>query len=153
MSNEGNNPIRLYESQERFLLPLNVAKRSYIFKNKDESVLTIEERFGVQLQLPALQWIPSVNENVTKRNYTFKNKDETVLTIEERFRVQLQLPALQRMPSANENVAKRRYTFKKRWNCTYDWRAFSTIATFGFSVTCFLRKEMQVKTNLSVFES
>lgn len=73
------------------LLPLNVPKRSYIFKNKDESVFTIEERFRVQLQLPALRWIPSVNENVTKRNYTFKNKDETVLTIEERFRVLLQL--------------------------------------------------------------
>ena len=117
MSNEGQNPIRLYESQERLPSAIeSVAKRShYIFKNKDESGLTIEERFRVHwLQLPALQWMPSANENVTKRNYTFKNKDETVLTIEERFRVQLQLPALQWMPSANENVAKRRYTIKKK---------------------------------------
>ena len=80
--------IRLYESQE--WLPSaneNVVKRSYIFKNKDKSVLTIEERFRVQLQLPALQWMPSADENAVKRSYIFMKKDEIVLTFEEHFQL------------------------------------------------------------------
>ena len=71
----------------------NHTTRHYAFKRDNvDVVLTIEGNLRLQLQLPALQWMASADEERRKRSYTFKNVDEIVLTIEEHFQL-LQLPA------------------------------------------------------------
>ena len=42
-------------------------KRSYTFEIIDEIVLTIEEHLKLQLELPALQRMPSANEECRKK--------------------------------------------------------------------------------------
>ena len=64
----------------------NHITRYYTFKkDNDDVLLTIEEHLSLPLQLPALQGMPSANEECRKRSYTFEIIDEIVLTIEDKF--------------------------------------------------------------------
>lgn len=80
----------------------HITRHNAFKEDNDRVVLTIGEFWRLQLQLPVLQWMPSVDEEGRNRSYAFKNIDEIVLTIEEHSTVAMQVLASQWLVSCEK---------------------------------------------------